>query len=71
MAVLCFGTPDAEHGATRLADQVWRPPMTKLNDFTRTLAALACTLVFSTACVLGAVGPASGGAPQVAVQAQA
>ncbi len=31
--------------------------MTK-NDFTRTVAALFCTLVTSAACVLGAVGPA-------------
>ena len=31
--------------------------MTK-NDFTRTIAALFCTVVMSAACVLGAVAPA-------------
>ena len=30
-------------------------------DITRTLAAIACALVMSTACVLSAVGPAQAG----------
>lgn len=32
--------------------------MFKTTDLGRTLAAIACTLVFSTLCVVGAVGPA-------------
>ena len=31
-------------------------------DFARTLAAMACTVVMSATCVLGAVGPAQAGA---------
>ena len=34
--------------------------MTK-NDFTRTLAALVCTVVMSATCVFGAVAPAQAG----------
>jgi|GEM_PF-1586543 len=34
------------------------------SDIGRTIAAIACTIVFSATCVLGAVGPAGvGGAP--------
>jgi hypothetical protein len=36
-------------------------------DVTRTLAAIACTLVMSTACVLSAVGPAQAGSGSVAL----
>lgn len=32
--------------------------MFKSTEIGRTLAAIACTLVFSTICVVGAVGPA-------------
>ena len=32
--------------------------MFKFENITRTVAAIACTIVFSSACVLGAVGPA-------------
>lgn len=35
--------------------------MTKFTDIGRTLAAIACSIVFSTAMVLGAVGPAQAG----------
>ena len=31
-------------------------------DLTRTLAAMACTVVMSATCILGAVGPAQAGA---------
>jgi len=36
-------------------------------DITRTLAAIACTVVMSTACVLSAVGPAQAGTATAAV----
>ncbi len=32
------------------------------SDFRRTLAAIACTILFSTTCVLSAVAPAQAGA---------
>ncbi len=35
--------------------------MTKFENIGRTLAAIACTIVFSTTMVLGAVGPAQAG----------
>ena len=42
--------------------------MTK-TDLGRTLAAIACTLVMSATCVIGAVGPAqAGGAATTTVQ---
>lgn len=36
-------------------------------DIGRTIAAVACTIVMSTACVLGAVAPAQPGTGKVAV----
>jgi len=36
-------------------------------DIVRTVAAIACTVVMSATCVLGAVGPAQPGAAQAAV----
>ena len=40
------------------------------SDFGRTLAAIACTIVFSATCVVGAVAPAQAGsaAPAMAVR---
>ena len=32
------------------------------NDFRRTIAAIACTALFSTLCIVGAVGPAQASA---------
>ena len=41
--------------------------MTK-TDFARTLAAVACTLVMSGTCLLGAVGPAQASSAPATVQ---
>ena len=44
--------------------------MTKF-DFGRTLAAIACTIVFSAAAVIGAVGPANAVTARTAIHAVA
>jgi hypothetical protein len=38
-----------------------------MKDFTRTLAAMLCTVVMSATCVLGAVAPAEAGSGRGAV----
>ena len=38
------------------------------NDLGRTIAAIACTIVMSATCVLGAVGPAQAGGATATVQ---
>jgi hypothetical protein len=42
--------------------------MFKSTEIGRTLAAIACTLVFSTICVVGAVGPAQAGSAHTIVR---
>jgi len=41
------------------------------SDIVRTVSAIACTLVMSATCVLGAVGPAQAGASKAPVAATA
>ena len=41
------------------------------NDFTRTVAAIACSVVMSATCVLSAVGPAQAGIAEATVAATA
>ena len=45
--------------------------MFKSTEIGRAIAAIACTLVFSTLCVVGAVGPAQAGAAHRIVHAVA
>jgi hypothetical protein len=40
------------------------------SDFTRTVAAVICTVVMSTTCILGAVAPANAGSSPVAAIAR-